>query len=265
MKLKTLINLVGGAALSLASVTTAFAQTPEEKGYAIAKERKQRDIGWGDSQQASKMILHNAQGEESVREIRIKTLEIADDGDKGLTIFDKPADVKGTAFLSFSHISKPDDQWLYLPALKRVKRISSRNKSGPFMGSEFSYEDLSSFELDKYKFKYLRDDVINGVPVFVVESIPVDRYSGYSKQISWIDQKDYKALRIEFFDRKKSHLKTLELTDYRLYLDKYWRPHTMTMTNHQNKKDTVFVVDSLEFNVGLSKKDFNKNSLKRAK
>lgn len=265
MKLNALINLLGGAALSLTVANTALAQTPEEKGYAIAKERKQRDIGWGDSQQSSKMILRNAQGEESVREIRIKSLEIADDGDKGLTIFDKPADVKGTAFLSFSHVSKPDDQWLFLPALKRVKRISSRNKSGPFMGSEFSYEDLSSFELDKYTFTYLRDDVIDGQPVFVIESTPVDKYSGYTKQISWIDQKDYKAMKIEFYDRKKSHLKTLVFADYRLYLDKYWRAHSMTMTNHQNKKSTVFIVDKQEFNVGLSAKDFNKNSLKRAK
>lgn len=265
MKLKALINLLGGVTLSLTTISTAFAETAEEKGYAIAKERKQRDIGWGNSQQTSKMILRNAQGEESVREIRIKSLEIADDGDKGLTIFDKPADVKGTAFLSFSHISKPDDQWLYLPALKRVKRISSRNKSGPFMGSEFSYEDLSSFELEKYTFKYLRDDVINGEPVFVIESTPVDRFSGYSKQISWIDQKEYRAMKIEFYDRKKSHLKTLVFEDYRLYLEKYWRPHTMTMTNHQNKKSTVFTINSLAFNVGLTKKDFNKNSLKRAK
>lgn len=265
MKLKTLVNLVGGTLLSLTVVNSAFAETPEEKGFAIAKERKQRDIGWGNSAQTSKMILRNAQGEESIRELRIKSLEISDDGDKSLTVFDKPADVKGTAFLSFSHVTTPDDQWLYLPALKRVKRISSRNKSGPFMGSEFSYEDLSSFELEKYTFKYLRDDVVNGIPVFVIESNPVDKYSGYSKQIRWIHQQDYKALKIEFFDRKQSPLKTLMLEDYRLYLNKFWRPHKMTMTNHQNKKTTVFIVDKLEFDVGLDPKDFNKNSLKRAK
>ncbi len=80
------------------------------------------------------MVLRNKQGEESVREIRIKNLEMENDGDKSLTVFDKPRDVKGTAFLSFSHPVGADDQWLYLPALKRVKRIASRNKSGPLWG-----------------------------------------------------------------------------------------------------------------------------------
>ncbi|HCM05717.1 MAG TPA: outer membrane lipoprotein-sorting protein, partial [Oceanospirillales bacterium] len=122
----------------------------EQQGLAIAKERKARDLGWGDSTSSVIMTLRNAQGEESIREMRMKSLEVANDGDKGLTIFDTPKDVKGTAFLNFSHIEKSDDQWLYLPALKRVKRISSRNKSGPFMGSEFAYEDLSSFEIEKY-------------------------------------------------------------------------------------------------------------------
>ena len=78
-----------------------------------------------------KMILKNRAGNTSVRTIRTKTLEVSGDGDKSLSIFDEPADVKGTAMLTYSHGLEPDDQWLYLPAIKRVKRISSRNKSGP--------------------------------------------------------------------------------------------------------------------------------------
>ena len=126
------------------------------KGLAIAQDRKARDAGWGDSQAEMTMILKTSQGETSDRQIRLKSLEVQDDGDKGLTIFDEPKDVEGTAFLNFSHVDKPDDQWLYLPALKRVKRISSKNKSGPFMGSEFAYEDMSSFEPQKYDFNWLR-------------------------------------------------------------------------------------------------------------
>ena len=122
----------------------ALAETAEEKGLAIAVEADNRDQGWGDQATTSKMILRNSQGAESTREIRGKALEVKGDGDKSLTIFDTPRDVKGTAFLSFTHTLKADEQWLYLPALKRVKRISSSNKSGPFMGSEFSYEDISS-------------------------------------------------------------------------------------------------------------------------
>jgi hypothetical protein len=93
------------------------------------------------------MILRNTQGDEVEREVRLKLLENSDDGDKFLTIFEQPLDVKGTAFLSFSHAIEPDDQWMYLPKLSKVKRIRSRNKSGPFMGSEFAFEDMSSFEI----------------------------------------------------------------------------------------------------------------------
>ena len=78
--------------------------SPAEQGLAIAKERKIRDLGWEDSVSTVTMTLRNAQGEESLREMRMKSLEVADDGDKGLTIFDTPKDVKGTAFLNFSHI-----------------------------------------------------------------------------------------------------------------------------------------------------------------
>ena len=122
----------------------ALANSDSEQGLVIATERKARDIGWTTSESTLQMVLRNAQGDESSRQLRIKSLEVHGEGDKGLTIFDQPLDVKGTAFLNHSHVDGADDQWLFLPALKRVKRIASQNKSGPFMGSEFAYEDLSS-------------------------------------------------------------------------------------------------------------------------
>ena len=122
---------------SLLFPLAAAATTPEEKGLAIAREADRRDEDFTDFTADLLMILKNKHGQKSVRKIRVRTLEVADDGDKSLTIFDNPRDVKGTAFLTFSHKQGDDDQWLYLPALKRVKRISSRNKSGSFMGSEF--------------------------------------------------------------------------------------------------------------------------------
>ena len=129
------------------------------------------------------MILKNKQGQESTREIRSKTLEVDGDGDKSMTIFNKPNDVKGTALLSFTHKQGPDDQWLYLPALKRTKRIASDNKSGPFMGSEFAFEDIASQEVEKYTYKFLRDDSLGEMDVFVFERYPVDKKSGYTRQI----------------------------------------------------------------------------------
>ena len=150
----------------------AFAETAEEKGLAIAVEADKRDTGWVDQTADLEMLLTNKHGESSRRTMKLKSLEVDGDGDKSLTIFDKPRDIKGTAFLSHTHALKPDDQWLYLPALKRIKRISSANKSGPFVGSEFAYEDLSSQEVEKYTYKWLRDETIDGHDVFVIERFP---------------------------------------------------------------------------------------------
>ncbi len=253
--------------LSLAAVLpfNLNAETPEEKGLAIAKEAKARNVGWGDSEASMEMILRNKAGRETIRKVRSKSLEIQDDGDKGLSIFDEPRDVKGTAFLSFTHIQGNDDQWLYLPALKRVKRISSSNKSGPWMGSEFANEDLTSFEIEKYDYKFLREDEVDGDKVFVTELYPKYKNSGYSKSISWIDQEHYRVRKIEYFDKQDKLLKVMTFSDYRLYLDKFWRAHKQLMENVQTGKSTTINWGEYKFNVGLTDKDFNKSSLKRAK
>ncbi|MCB2386866.1 MULTISPECIES: outer membrane lipoprotein-sorting protein [Oceanospirillaceae] len=267
--MKIFLSLITAFTLVSPLVAQADAVQPAadaaEKGLAIAKDRKQRDLGWGDSEAKMTMTLRNSQGEESVREMRLKSLEVVDDGDKGLTIFDEPRDVKGTAFLNFSHTGKPDEQWLYLPALKRVKRIASRNKSGPFMGSEFAYEDMSSFELEKYSFTYLREETLNGVVCHVIEQIPADEYSGYTKQIVWLDTEHLRAQQVEFYDRKKSLLKTLNFSGYKLYKDKFWRADVLTMVNHQNGKSTVLNTAELRFDTGLTDADFNDATLSRVR
>ena len=241
------------------------AESAEEKGLAIAIEAEKRDQGWGDQATTMKMILRNSQGAESIREIRGKALEVKGDGDKSLTIFDTPRDIKGTAFLSFTHSLKSDEQWLYLPALKRVKRISSSNKSGPFMGSEFAYEDISSQEVEKYKYKFIKNDKIDGRDTFVVERFPQYKKSGYTKMVTWIDKEMYQPLKIEFYDRKRSLLKTLTQHDYKKHLDKYWRPGRLEMVNHQTGKSTTLLWQVYKFKNGFGKRDFDRNSLKRAR
>ena len=238
---------------------------PEQRGIEIVTEAKRRSEGWGDSQAKLEMVLRNKRGDETRREMRIKALEVSNDGDKSLIVFDKPRDVQHTAFLSFSHPLKPDDQWLYLPALKRVKRISSRNKSGPFMGSEFSYEDMSAFEIEKYTYRHLRDETIDGETFFVVESNPVDELSGYARQIVWIDQTEYRFRKIEFYDRRNSLLKTLTTDDFQKYLGFLWRAGKQHMVNHQTGKSTDLFIRDLEFDVGLDEADFNRNALMRAR
>ena len=252
------------SSLALCS-TNILAGEAEEKGLAISKEAKARDIGWTDSKATLQMILKNQHGETSTREMRLKSIEQENDGDKSLTIFDSPRDVKGTSFLSFSHIEGNDDQWLYLPALKRVKRISSRNKSGSFMGSEFSFEDLTSFEVEKYTYEYLRDEVTGGENCWVIVQYPLDKNSGYKRRIVWIDQSEYRIQKTEFYDRKNTLLKTLTFSDFHQYLDKYWRSQKFEMVNHQSGKSTILNYTNFEMKTGLNEKDFNKNALKRAR
>ena len=243
----------------------AIAMASPGRGLEIAKAQKAKNVGWNDSQSEMTMILRTANGRENTRNISLKSLEVSDDGDKSLMIFNEPKDVKGTAFLSFSHVATPDDQWIFLPALKRIKRISSKKKSGSFMGSEFSYEDLASFEIAKYTFTYLRDEKCGELVCHVLKSIPTDPYSGYTKLISWIDTKELRTQKVDFYDRKNNKLKTMKTESYRLYSDKYWRPIVSQMINYQTGKSTTLKWSGIRLSTGLTKEDFSKNSLKRAK
>lgn len=251
---------------STAFVSSVSAETPAQKGLRIATEADASDVGFTDFTAQMIMTLKNRAGKTSRRNIRIKTLEGKSDGDKSLSLFDEPADVKGTAMLTFSHGLKADDQWLYLPALKRVKRINSRNKSGPFMGSEFAFEDISSQEINKYKYKYLREEACgegNKWKCHVIERVPAYKYSGYTKQVAWIDTQAYRPTKIMFYDRKSALLKTLVQTQFNQYAGKHWRPSMMNMQNHQSGKSTVLQYANYKFKTGLSQRDFNKKSLAR--
>ncbi|MBL4867164.1 MAG: outer membrane lipoprotein-sorting protein [Pseudomonadales bacterium] len=244
---------------------SVIAETPEEKGLAIAREADSRGEGYVDSTSTMEMVLKNKRGDESRRRLRVKSLENQADGDMSLMIFDTPKDQKGTALLTHSHQDRSDDQWLYLPALKRVKKIASKNKSGPFVGSEFAFEDLAAQEVEKYDYKWLRDEVLEGKDCFVIERYPVDKNSGYTRHVAWMDKEEYRTLKVDFYDRKKSLLKTLRMSEYELYNEKFWRPLNMTMNNHQTGKSTQLVFSKMAFAIGLKQSNFTKNSLKRAR
>jgi outer membrane lipoprotein-sorting protein len=263
-------GLILGLAAVIALAPAALAEAAEDpvaKGEAIAREADRRDLGFGDSKTALKMILENRKGQTSARKMRIHTLETPDqnDGDKSLVIFDEPRDIKGTALLSYAHILDPDDQWLYLPALKRVKRISSANKSGPFAGSEFAYEDITAQELKKYSYKWLRSEPCGALECLVVERRPLYERSGYTRLITWYDTAEYRMQRVAYYDRKDVLLKTLTFGEYRLYLGTFWRAHSLFMENQQTGKKTRLQYETYEFRTGLKERDFNKSSLKRAR
>lgn len=243
-----------------------YSATPEEIGLKIATEARARDDGFGNFTAREVMVLRNKQGQESRRQLRVKVLEVAGDGDKSLTVFDEPRDVKGTALLTHAHKKEADDQWLYLPALKRVKRISSSNKSGSFMGSEFSYEDLSPPEVEKFTYRYLRDEPCGDLTCTVTERFPVDKKSsGYSRQVVWQDKDELRTWKVEYYDRKDAHLKTLTIGKYKQYLDKYWRAGEMNMVNHLTGKSTDLTWTDYQFLTKLKARDFSKTGLKRAR
>lgn len=234
----------------------------DDRGLEIAQEAERRDTGWQNAMADMKMVLTDRKGRTTSREMRMKMLEVEGDGDKSMSIFDSPRDVKGTAMLTFSHKLEADDQWLYLPALKRVKRISSRNKSGPFMGSEFAYEDLGSQEVEKYQHTYLGEEMVDGIQAYKNERIPQYKYTGYTKQLVWIDAKRYIPLKIEYYDRKKALLKTLTFKNYQQHLGQYWRAEQMHMVNHQNGKKTQLIWNNYRFQTDLKDSDFKSSKLK---
>jgi hypothetical protein len=253
------------AALTSFSAALAIAETPEEKGFSIAARSDRTDTGFGDSTVKLSMVLRNSAGQETTRDLRINTLEKTseDVGDKSLVIFDSPRDIDGTALLSHAQILEPDNQWLYLPALKRIKRISSANKSGPFVGSEFAFEDFTSLELNKFSYKFIKEDTLDGVQADVVERYPRYKNSGYTKQIAWIDQEIHQIRKVEFYDRRDSLLKTLILSDYHKYGENVWRAQKLQMTNHLTRKSTDLLYSDYEFQTGLNEKNFIKSALNR--
>ncbi|WP_242117477.1 outer membrane lipoprotein-sorting protein [Aestuariivivens sediminicola] len=250
-------NVLFTVVLSLALYTVNQAQ---DRGLEIAKEAEKADLGFKSSASNLKMVLKNKNGQVSERALEVRTLELVEDGDKSLIVFSSPKDVKGTSTLTFTHKNGPDDQWLYLPSIKRVKRISSNNKSGPFVGSEFAYEDLSSQEVEKYTYKFLKEENNH----LVVEQYPVDPKSGYTRRVvTYNKDAGFRIETIAFYDRKNALLKTLTYGGYKLYKKKFWRAAKLNMVNHQSKKETVLEFLNYDFDVNLTDDDFTQNALRR--
>lgn len=251
------------------SPASAISQSDEEKGLQIMQQAEQQDSGWHSSQAEITMILENKHGETRKRIMESKALEgsVTDaesDGDKRLIRFTYPPNVRDTGFLTYSHKYKDDDQWLYLPSLKRIRRIASRSKSGSFMGSEFAYEDIAGQELEKFAYRWLRDEDYEGSACFVIESTPVDgRNSGYLRRVSWIDQQHYYIHKTEYFDRDNKALKTLYFSGYQLYSERFWRATSMNMVNVQNDRSTQLLWRNQQLDIGLKDSDFTRRSLQR--
>jgi len=241
----------------------------QQKGRTIFEEIDRRDLGFNDFSSQQEMILRNKSGQESRRVMENTVLEgDADsktDGDKTLIVFREPKRIRGTALITHAHSQRDDDQWLYLPALGRVKRISGASKAGSFVGSEFSYEDLAPQEVDDYSYEYIEDEIYTGQDCFKVIRIPKDKDSGYTRQIIWVDKAEYRIQKIEFYDRKHTLIKILTVSGYQKYMDQYWRPGRLSMVNQQDGKSTEMIATNYVFRQGLTDADFSENSLRRVR
>lgn len=236
------------------------AATPEERGREIAVIADQANTGFKGESATMSLQLINAHGDVIDRKMTMRMKEGISGGDKSVFAFNWPADVNGTKLLTWTHKDRDDDQWLYLPAIKRVKRISSSGKSGSFMGSEFAYEDLSAQEVDKYTYKFIEEVELDGRKTWVTERYPTDKNSGYSKTKNWTDQEYKNVVKIEFYDRKGELMKTANFKGYKKY-GEFWRFDSIEMANRQTRKRSIMRWEDRKLGIEFNDRDFETSAL----
>lgn len=208
------------------------------------------------------MTLTNDRGAKRVRMIR-QLLGKFNGVEKKLLFFTAPADVRDTAFMNWSYAdpAASDDQWIYLPALRRVRRISAEKKNDSFMGSDFTYEDLSARHPSLDTHRIIGTEIVDGRTVYVVESLPADD-SAYRRTVSWIADEIWIGLRRDFYDRSENLIKTLEVEEYR-EIDGFWTIERMTMTNGDSGHSTTMELTDLRFNTGMEESLFSERTMTR--
>ncbi|MDP8240890.1 MAG: outer membrane lipoprotein-sorting protein [Candidatus Hatepunaea meridiana] len=222
------------------------------------------------SEATSTMTIIDKKGRERVRKIAQVT-KLYDNGDteKKLIRFLAPADVKGTGMLTFDYEVKDDDIWLYMPALRKTRRIVSSEKAKSFMGSEFSYADMTPPNLDEFSFKLLGEPEVNGTLCWQIEMTPNDDdiadENGFSKKISFIGKEDYIIRKAVYYDLDESLLKELTVKEIMLLdaKNKKYRPIEMEMVNVQNDRRSILKIDKILFNPNVKDEFFTTRYLER--
>ncbi len=183
--------------------------------------------------------------------------------EKFMFFFLSPPDIKDTSFLSWNYekYNKDDDQWIYLPALRKIRRIASSSKHDSFFGTEFNYSDLNTRDLEEDTHTFLRTESFQDRECYVVESIPKDKKDAYSKIVTWVDPARWIILKAAFYNKKGEHLKT-ELVEWELIQD-IWTAKKMIMDNHLNGNKTIVTIDGFHYNSGFKEKLFHERTLKR--
>ncbi|MCF6341799.1 MAG: outer membrane lipoprotein-sorting protein [Bacteroidales bacterium] len=209
------------------------------------------------------MTLINKSGKERIRKIKQFTKDLGD-VEKSIMFFQSPADVKNTSFMSWTYDddSKSDDQWIYLPTLKKIKRISSDSKSDYFMGSDFTYDDLGDRKLDDDTHKLIGEETIDGVDYYVVESIPKDEEYMYSKTKTWIRKDNFIGLKKEFYDEDEELLKILKIKKFEDFSGILVITNS-EMENVQKNHRTTMELKNVEINTGIPASKFSERMMMR--
>jgi len=233
------------AAVLLLFLSTLSARDIVDKAY-------NRDVPKS-SMAKSKMIIINEKGEAREREILTYTAEIKGIR-KSLIKFLEPADVKDTSFLHIENPKGEDEQFLYIPAIKKTRRIAGSQRSSSFMGSDFSYSDFEKRDVDAGEHSLVREENYNGQDVYVVESLPKDE-PDYSKFVQWIRKDNFVPVRIDFYDKKGNLIKRLEVEKLE-NIDGYWISTRTVMQSLTKNKKTIIEIIEIKNNVDIPEKYF---------
>lgn len=250
----------------LLAVSFAFGFGPEVSGQDLTGKQiieKVYNRPAGDDQTADlSMTLTNRSGDQRIRKIKQFTKDLGD-VEKSIMFFLSPADVKNTSFMSWAYDSdKSDDQWIYLPALKKTKRISSDSKSDYFMGSDFTYDDLGDRKLEDDTHKLLREETIDGKECYVVESVPLDEDYMYSKTLVWVNKSNFIGVKKEFYDEDEDLLKVLSIKGVK-EVSGIWVITNSEMKNVQKNHKTSITLENVQINTGISVSKFSERMMTR--
>ena len=263
------------ALLVLATVTmvalipsTQFAIAEELTGLEIS--RRADEVRRSDSEHSiMTMTLENHRGQTRVRTIENWSREISEDEDHRFSRFLEPPDVRDTTLLTYDHTHKDDDTWLYLPALKKVKRILSSNKKDYFMGSDFTYEDMENADLINWNYQLTGSEAVDGVDSYIVEGVPNNEEeiaeTAYSKVVSWVGKEDFHARRVHYFDKKDRLSKQMHATDIRTPSvdEQRTRPHRITMENLIKRHKTTLDFRNIRLDVNMPPDTFSQRNLRQ--
>lgn len=205
------------------------------------------------------MVLINKSGKKKVRKMESYSID-TEIGEDSFVEFILPKDVKGTKFLTIGDDNGDDDQRIYLPALKKIRKISSSNKNGKFMGSDITYYDMESKNYNDYSYKMIGEETFNDMECWVIESTPLKDDSPYNKVINYVSKEDYYIYKREMFDKKDRHIKTITVVEVEV-IDEVIIPVKRVVENHKEKHKTLLSVSDLKINSGVDKNKFTIQNL----